>query len=281
MGYKTINLRTQVLKGSVTPSKVFEEQRNQQRQQKKHQQQQQQQKHARNDTGCCERLNLNLHRWLETKFSMCPVSCFPFKLGDSKSSSSNKTNKRSSVESVQPGKQQRKQSNEKPVYVDCSDLYLWEYDTDIISLNKYHHSAVIDRDINNSFKFIPSKTMLLAKTQEHPHYNHHNQHNNPHKQAQTNKQSPSKRKREHQQQLKQQRMNKSPSIKAKFEKRLGRMKKMSDENRISENDGDERSMASREKMKKESVVSAMSTRSKDSVVTFSSIFGDASLFDVS
>lgn len=278
MGYKTINLRTQVLKGSVTPSKVFEEQRNQQRQQKKHQQQQ---KHARNDIGCCERLNLNLHRWLETKFSMCPVSCFPFKLGDSKSSSSNKTNKRSSVESVQPGKQQRKQSNEKPIYVDCSDLYLWEYDTDIISLNKHHHSAVIDRDINNSFKFIPSKTMSLAKTHEHPHYNHHNQHNNPHKQAQANKQSPSKRKREHQQQQKQQRMNKSPSIKAKFEKRLGRMKKMSDENRISENDGDERSMASREKMKKESVVSAMSTRSKDSVVTFSSIFGDASLFDVS
>ena len=274
MGYKTINLRTQVLKGSVTPSKVFEEQRNQQRQQKKHQQQ----KHARNDIGCCERLNLNLHRWLETKFSMCPVSCFPFKLGDSKSSSSNKTNKRSSVESVQPGKQQRKQSNEKPIYVDCSDLYLWEYDTDIISLNKHHHSAVIDRDINNSFKFIPSKTTSSAKTHEHHH------HHNPHKQAQVtpaNKQSTSKRKREHQQQQKQQRMNKSPSIKAKFEKRLGRMKKMSDENRISENDGDERTMASREKMKKESVVSAMSTRSKDSVVTFSSIFGDASLFDVS
>lgn len=279
MGYKTINLRTQVLKGSVTPSKVFEEQRNQQRQQKKHQQQ----KHARNDIGCCERLNLNLHRWLETKFSMCPVSCFPFKLGDSKSSSSNKTNKRSSVESVQPGKQQRKQSNEKPIYVDCSDLYLWEYDTDIISLNKHHHSAVIDRDINNSFKFIPSKTTSSAKTHEHHNYNHHN-HHNPHKQAQVtpaNKQSTSKRKREHQQQQKQQRMNKSPSIKAKFEKRLGRMKKMSDENRISENDGDERTMASREKMKKESVVSAMSTRSKDSVVTFSSIFGDASLFDVS
>lgn len=272
MGYKTINLRTQVLKGSVTPSKVFEEQRNQQRQQKKLQQQQ---KHARNDVGCCERLNLNLHRWLETKFSMCPVSCFPFKLGDSKSSPSSKTNKRSSVESVQPGKQ-RKQSNEKPIYVDYSDLYLWEYDTDIISLNKYHHSAVIDRDVNNSFKFIPSKT-----TSNKIHDHHHN-HHNPHKQAQvaSNKQSTSKRKREHQQQ-KQQRMNKSPSIKAKFEKRLGRMKKMSDENRISENDGDERTMASREKMKKESVVSAMSTRSKDSVVTFSSIFGDASLFDVS
>lgn len=245
MGYKTINLQTQVLKGSVKPSKVVE----------KHQNKTQNDPANRLGIGgadeggggnggwCCERLNKNIHRWLETKFGMFPVSCFPFKLGHSATSDPHpKSNRQQSTHKVH---------SEKTIYVDCSDK--WEYE--VISWNK-PQSAVIDRDVNNSFKVVAVSTPPTVSKIVDIEFDHFDDIENHRRRS-------SSRNRD--------RSNSSASIKSRFEKRLNRIKKMGNENKIAES-------IEMEEKSEDQEMRSLSSLSKDRI-TFSSIFGDASLFE--
>jgi hypothetical protein len=233
MGYKSINKQTLVLKGSVTPAKVIEQKPR------------------------CERMHESMHRWFNAKFSMCPVSCFPFKLGHAKTKTSSQ-NGRVHAEIIRDTKRHHKTTaaaaalSNKPIYVDYSDRYMM-FEFDSCSLGK--QSTVIERDVNNSLKATSPNTPqikpiddLVVEVEEEV----------------TVAATTMRRKKE--------RSNSTSSVvKARFEKRLSKMRKMGEENKIVENMEMEKNGGGGVKREERKSTS-------EGTVTFSSIFGDSNVF---
>lgn len=138
MGYKNKNFNNMIIKGSVTPANIYEQ---------KQKSSSLKFNTSNMTTSFVENKN-KFQKWFEMKFSTCPISCFPFKLGHRQSTTSDKVGPAETTQ-LKNKTTQQPTANSTNKYVDCSDKYLNEYD--IFSLGKISANSVIELDVNNNF----------------------------------------------------------------------------------------------------------------------------------